>query len=293
MTYLQADVRLGTPSEGAPRGVLAQRSFAPEEVLISIPQHLAIPFEGTPEEACVLLLHIKHDARKRRQYRPWLDTLPGPEDFIAWDQLDDASLAMLQCPELVSCLPPSHVACNCVEGSKTLGRLFPLCRHIRVDDRVYVQLTGGCRAGEEAVAGGSVAWQGSKDCWLQRRGAAELAGHLHGRGPLGRQHSPQQVLTCHLLRTQSSVKVCMSAWSEYTTEARLQRKESTGIVRHLLWLRRNWTVGPAPAGGSLSVMKPLMDMVNHERGSPNRMRYTGDAFQLVHEGDGLAAGEEV
>ncbi len=33
--------------------------------------------------------------------------------------------------------------------------------------------------------------------------------------------------------------------------------------------------------------------VNHERGSANRMRYDGEAFQLVHEGDGIAAGEEV
>ena len=81
--------------------------------------------------------------------------------------------------------------------------------------------------------------------------------------------------------------------------------------------------GQCRASGPLSVMKPLMDMVrtqrrelctgmgtillflaasismcaalqvNHERGSSNRMRYDGEAFELVHEGDGIAAGEEV
>jgi hypothetical protein len=70
-------------------------------VLISLPKHLAIPFEGTPEEACVLLLHIKHDRRQQQRFGPWLDSLPGPEDFVAWDQLDDDALGMLQCPELV------------------------------------------------------------------------------------------------------------------------------------------------------------------------------------------------
>lgn len=40
-------------------------------------------------------------------------------------------------------------------------------------------------------------------------------------------------------------------------------------------------------------MKPLMDMVNHDRASPNRMRYNGEAFQLVHEGQGIQVGEEV
>lgn len=99
---MQADVSVGYASEGAPRGVLAERSFAPDEVIISLPKQLAIPFEGTPEEACILLLHIKHDQQKQQHYRPWLNTLPGPEDFIAWDHLDDETLSQLQCPELVS-----------------------------------------------------------------------------------------------------------------------------------------------------------------------------------------------
>ncbi len=94
-------MHIGAPSDGGPRGVLAKRYFAPQEVLISLPKHLAIPFEGTPEEACVLLLHIKHDRRQQQRFGPWLDSLPGPEDFVAWDQLDDDALGMLQCPELV------------------------------------------------------------------------------------------------------------------------------------------------------------------------------------------------
>lgn len=40
-------------------------------------------------------------------------------------------------------------------------------------------------------------------------------------------------------------------------------------------------------------MLPLMDMLNHDRESPNRMRFNDGAFQLVHEGDGIEAGEEV
>ena len=96
---MQADVRISTPRDGGPRGVLAERAFASHEVIISLPQQLTIPFEGTPEEACILLLHIFHT--KGGQFRPWLDMLPGPEDFIAWDCMGDADLAHLQCSEMV------------------------------------------------------------------------------------------------------------------------------------------------------------------------------------------------
>ena len=97
---MQADVRIGTPRDGGPRGVLAERAFAPDEVIISLPQQLTIPFEGTPEEACILLLHIFHS--RGEQFRPWLNMLPGPEDFIAWDTIADRDLANLQCAEMVS-----------------------------------------------------------------------------------------------------------------------------------------------------------------------------------------------
>ena len=102
--YVQADVRIGAPAGGSPRGVLAERNFLPQEVILSIPSHLTVRFEGTPEEACVLLLHIKHDMEKQQQYRPWLATLPGPEDFVPWDQLDDEALSLLQSPEMVCSL---------------------------------------------------------------------------------------------------------------------------------------------------------------------------------------------
>ncbi len=98
----QADVMIDSPAAGGPRGVLAKRSFSPDEVILSIPGSMAIPFEGSPEEATVLLLHIKHDRRRRAQYQPWLNALPGPQDFIAWDSVDDQSLSMLQCSEMVS-----------------------------------------------------------------------------------------------------------------------------------------------------------------------------------------------
>lgn len=68
---------------------------------MSIPEGLAIPFEGSPEGAAVLLLHLKHDRQRRQQYQTWLHALPGPEDFIAWDSFNDQDLSMLQCPEMV------------------------------------------------------------------------------------------------------------------------------------------------------------------------------------------------
>lgn len=98
---VQADVLIDTPAVGGPRGVLAKRCFSPDEVIMSIPESMAIPFEGSPEEATVLLLHLKHNRQRREQYRPWLNALPGPQDFIAWDSVDDQSLSMLQCPEMV------------------------------------------------------------------------------------------------------------------------------------------------------------------------------------------------
>ena len=91
---------IGAPHGGGPRGVLAERTFATNELVISIPQHMTIPLEGTPEEACVLLLHMLH--RQRERFQPWLDMLPGPEDFIAWDCLGPEQLSELQCAEMVS-----------------------------------------------------------------------------------------------------------------------------------------------------------------------------------------------
>ncbi len=56
---------------------------------------------------------------------------------------------------------------------------------------------------------------------------------------------------------------------------------------------RNWTLGQSGTGEHVCVMMPLFDMVNHDRASDNRIRFRGGAFELVHEGDGIKAGEEV
>jgi hypothetical protein len=40
-------------------------------------------------------------------------------------------------------------------------------------------------------------------------------------------------------------------------------------------------------------MLPLMDMLNHDRSSPNKIRFNGSAFELVHAGDGIDIGDEV
>jgi hypothetical protein len=74
-------------------------------VLLSLPEHLTIPFEGTPEEAVVLLLYIKKNNVLRKRYQPWLDALPGPDDFIAWDSIVDEKLMLLQCPGMVMHTP--------------------------------------------------------------------------------------------------------------------------------------------------------------------------------------------
>ncbi len=52
-------------------------------------------------------------------------------------------------------------------------------------------------------------------------------------------------------------------------------------------------MGKTESGESVCVMMPLFDMVNHDRASPNKIRYRGGAFELVHNGTGIAAGEEV
>lgn len=52
-------------------------------------------------------------------------------------------------------------------------------------------------------------------------------------------------------------------------------------------------MGETESGERLCVMMPLFDMVNHDRASPNKIRYRGGAFELVHRGAGIAAGEEV
>lgn len=52
-------------------------------------------------------------------------------------------------------------------------------------------------------------------------------------------------------------------------------------------------MGETEGGKNMAVMKPLLDMLNHNRSSPNEMRFQQGAFQLVHRGPGILAGEEV
>jgi hypothetical protein len=56
---------------------------------------------------------------------------------------------------------------------------------------------------------------------------------------------------------------------------------------------RNWGMGQTEGGNSMAVMKPLLDMLNHDRASQNEMRFRGSAFELVHRGPGIKPGEEV
>jgi len=51
-------------------------------------------------------------------------------------------------------------------------------------------------------------------------------------------------------------------------------------------------MGETERGNNMAVMKPLLDMLNHDRSSPNEMRFQQGAFQLVHRGPGILAGEE-
>lgn len=152
---VQADVRIGAPAAGSPRGVLAERDFGPQEVILSLPKHLTVSFEGTPEEACVLLLHIKHDRQKQQHYRPWLATLPGPEDFIPWDQLDDEALSLLQSPEMVGdCWDTPGQCCDMRMASKsTYLNVWRLCH------------AGGRHQRKAAVARGCVDRNRQKPLW--------------------------------------------------------------------------------------------------------------------------------
>lgn len=52
-------------------------------------------------------------------------------------------------------------------------------------------------------------------------------------------------------------------------------------------------MGTAGSGQRSCVMMPLFDMINHDRASPNRIRYQAGRFELVHEGEGISAGDEV
>lgn len=52
-------------------------------------------------------------------------------------------------------------------------------------------------------------------------------------------------------------------------------------------------MGKTGSDDPLCVMMPLFDMINHDRASDNRIRYRKGAFELVHEGDGIQAGDEV
>lgn len=64
-------------------------------------------------------------------------------------------------------------------------------------------------------------------------------------------------------------------------------------VQKLFPLHRNWTMGQTEAGNNMAVMKPLLDMLNHDRESPNEMRFQGGNFELVHRGPGIQPGDEV
>lgn len=52
-------------------------------------------------------------------------------------------------------------------------------------------------------------------------------------------------------------------------------------------------MGLTETGRILAVMKPLLDMLNHNRASQNEMCFQHGAFQLVHRGPGICPGEEV
>ena len=52
-------------------------------------------------------------------------------------------------------------------------------------------------------------------------------------------------------------------------------------------------MGLTEDGRILAVMKPLLDMLNHDRESQNEMCFQHGAFQLVHRGPGICPGEEV
>ncbi|CAL8468688.1 g8228 [Coccomyxa elongata] len=203
---MQADVRIEAPEMGAPRGVLAERSFSPDEVIMSIPESIAIPFEGSPEEATVLLLHLKHNRQRQNQYRSWLDALPGPQDFVAWDTVEDETLSMLQCPEMEDAVR---------ERRERLERV----------------------------------WQEDEE--------------------QGVIYSRQELLGSRNIH-----------WDEVQWAANVVRS-------------RNWTMGLAESGERLCVLMPMLDMVNHDRTSPNKIRYRSGAFELVHRGAGIAAGEEI
>ena len=55
----------------------------------------------------------------------------------------------------------------------------------------------------------------------------------------------------------------------------------------------NCAIGLTENGRILAVMKPLLDMLNHNRASQNEMCFQHGAFQLVHRGPGIRPGEEV
>ena len=52
-------------------------------------------------------------------------------------------------------------------------------------------------------------------------------------------------------------------------------------------------MGLTENGRILAVMKPLLDMLNHDRASQNEMCFQHGAFQLIHRGPGICPGEEV
>ena len=52
-------------------------------------------------------------------------------------------------------------------------------------------------------------------------------------------------------------------------------------------------MGLTENGRIVAVMKPLLDMLNHDRASQNEMCFKHGAFQLVHRGPGIRPGEEV
>ena len=56
---------------------------------------------------------------------------------------------------------------------------------------------------------------------------------------------------------------------------------------------RNWATEDTLDGAPLCVMLPVMDMANHEAGSPSMLLDSDGASLLVHGGDGIAEGQAV
>ena len=125
-----------------------------------------------------------------------------------------------------------------------------------------------------------------------------LPRHPLGRGAMGSKRRAEQVCTtisqlfaiCNIWQPhsilQSNNPLTLSPHDLYSPQAPLCRFDVPNACR-------NWTTGKTGSDDPLCIMMPLFDMVNHDRASDNRIRYREGAFELVHEGDGIEAGQEV